>query len=100
MDSKQPKVVEHTTELQAFVPADHATTASKMGLTSAVTANQFDSAVWDKAKPMVAPMVWAWYDAHKDQKITTVFGFITITVSSFGIAEMVITAIFGARPTA
>jgi hypothetical protein len=96
MDSKNTKVEVHATELQAFSPTDHAESAQRMGLTS-TAANQFDSKVWDQAKPMVAPMVWAWYDAHKDQKITTVFGFITVTVSSFGIAEMVLTAIFGAR---
>jgi hypothetical protein len=53
---------------------------------------------WEEIKKIVAPYVWSWYDEHKDMKVTKLFGVYTIRVGSFGIAEMVITAIFGARP--
>lgn len=55
---------------------------------------------WEEIKKVVAPYVWSWYDEHKDQKVTRLFGFYTVRVGSFGIAEAVITSIFGPRPTA
>lgn len=90
------KVEQHTDALPAFDPNAHQAGAQRLGLMSS-SSTALNSQVWDQAKPMVAPMVWAWYDAHKDQKVAKIGGFFQVTVSSFGIAEMVITAIFGAR---
>jgi len=72
------------------------TRAQSRGFTMDTAA--IDVSGWETYKPVIAPLVWAWYDQHKNQKITKLFGIITITVSSFGIAEAVLTAIFGPRP--
>lgn len=87
---------QETTSLPAFDPNAHQASAQRLGLMSA-SSTALNSQVWDQAKPMVAPMVWAWYDAHKDQKVAKIGGFYQVTLSSFGIAEMILTAIFGAR---
>lgn len=87
------KVEQHTDALPAFKMEEHRSAA--LGLTSNVAT--VDPKIWDQSKQFVAPMVWAWYDAHKDQKVAKIGGFFQVTMSSFGIAEMVITAIFGAR---
>lgn len=84
-------VEQHTDTLPAFDPG----AIAPRGLTSSVST--FDNAVWDKARPMVSPMAWAYYDTHKNQKVASIGGFFTVTLGSFGIAEMLITAIFGAR---
>lgn len=68
-----------------------------MGLTGDAATASIDVSGWEKMKALVNPAVWAWYDAHKDLKVTKVFGFFTITYGSFGILEMALTAIFGPR---
>jgi hypothetical protein len=88
---KNTSVEQHTNSLPEFDPSAMA----PKGLTSSVST--FDNGVWDKAKPMVAPMAWAYYDSHKSQKVASIGGFFTVTLGSFGIAEMLLTAIFGAR---
>lgn len=92
---------QHTTEsthVASFNPEEHTDSAQKMGLVSSTAS--LNPEIWEQAKPMVAPMAWAWYDAHKNQKVAKIGGFYQVTIGSFGIAEMILTAIFGARPTA
>ena len=84
---------QHETTLNGFNPADH---QRQLGLLT--TETSADAQAWESMRPKVAPLVWAWYDQHKDNRVATLGGFYRITVGSFHIAEMVITAIFGARP--
>lgn len=97
MDANTKHVME-STHVPSFNPEEHADSAQSLGLV-ANTAS-LDPAIWEQAKPMVAPMAWAWYDAHKDQKVAKIGGFYQVTIGSFGIAQMILTAIFGPRPTA
>jgi hypothetical protein len=95
MDANTTHVME-ASHVPSFNPAEHTESAQRLGLVSNVN---LDPAVWEAAKPMVAPMAWAWYDSHKDQKVAKLGGFYQITIGSFGIAEMLLTAIFGSRPS-
>lgn len=52
---------------------------------------------WDLLKVKLSPVVWAWYDQHKDMKITTILKVYTVTLSSFGIAEAIISHLFTPR---
>lgn len=56
-----------------------------------------EKAGWEVAKVKLNPVAWAWYDEHKDLQVTKVLGFLTVRIGSFGIAEMVISSIFGPR---
>jgi hypothetical protein len=53
--------------------------------------------IWEDIRYTLRPIVWRWYDEHKGQKITTLFKVYTVKISSFGIAEAVLTSVFGAR---
>lgn len=59
--------------------------------------NSTEQALWVVMKDKLRPVIWQWYDEHKDQKVTKIFGVYTVTIGSFGIAEAIITHIFGAR---
>lgn len=96
MDANTPHTQE-STHVPSFHPAEHVGDAQKLGL---VKTAELNPAVWDATKTMVAPFVWAWYDAHKGQKVAKIGGVYQVTIGSFGIAEMLLTAIFGTRPTA
>lgn len=99
MDFKEEEVDQHETTLNGFNPMDHQSDTQMRGLMSTGTAaTGLNSQDWERVKPQVAPYVWAWYDQHKDNKVATIMGVYRITVGSFRIAEMVITAIFGPRP--
>lgn len=99
MEFKDEQVEQHESTLNGFNPMDHQSDIQMRGLMSTGTAaSGLNSQDWERVKPQVAPYVWAWYDQHKDNKVATILGVYRITVGSFRIAEMVITAIFGARP--
>jgi hypothetical protein len=86
-----------STHVPPFNPDEHMMAASS-GRHFVATTVKFDPALWERTKPMVAPMVWAWYESHKDQKVAKLGGFYQVTIGSFGIAEMVLAAVFGPRP--
>ena len=68
----------------------------------AVNTSELDNlaqTMWNGVKPQLNPIVWKWYDAHKDQKVTTILKVYTVTIGSFGIAEAIITHLFGPRPS-
>jgi len=56
-----------------------------------------EETVWPVLREKFNPIVWKWYDANKDDKITKIFGIYTVTVGSFGIAAFVISRIIGDR---
>lgn len=87
------QIDQHETTLNEFNPMDHQRQLGLVGATDAA-----DPQEWERLKRKVTPLVWSWYDQHKDDRIATLGGFYRITVSSFRITEMVLTAIFGARP--
>jgi hypothetical protein len=60
--------------------------------------NPAEQAVVDGLISKLAPYVWVWYEAHKDTKVTKIFGIYTVTIGSFGIAALIITQIFGSQP--
>lgn len=85
--------------MKCALPTFNPQTQPRLGTARGLMATaQVDLKGWDTIKPMVAPFVWSYYDQHKDDKVTKLFGFYTVTVGSFGIAEMLLTAIFGPRP--
>lgn len=57
-----------------------------------------EKALWETLRQKLTPLAWAWYDAHKDQQVTKIFGVYTVRVGSFGIAEAIITNLLGPRP--
>lgn len=65
---------------------------------SAAGLNAIERGTWDVLKIKMLPYIWQWYDAHKNQKVTTILKVYTITIGSFGIAEAIITHLFGERP--
>lgn len=95
---RNAQVEQHETTLNGFNVMDHQADVQASGVAANTTA--VDPSAWESMKPKVAPYIWAWYDSHKDQKVATIGGFFPIRVSSFHIAEMVITAIVGPRPQA
>jgi len=54
-------------------------------------------ALWETLKKKLNPVVYAWYDSHKDQKVTKILGIYTVTIGSFGIAVAIISHVFGPR---
>lgn len=54
-----------------------------------------ERAVWPSIKEKLSPIVWAWYDVHRNDKVTKIFGIYTITISSFGVVKYALTEIFG-----
>lgn len=84
---------ESTSGIEVFSDAGE---GNEVGVTEDA-ARAFDPGLWELTKPMLRPRVWAWYDAHRDMKIAKIGGIFQIRLHSFGIAEMVITAIIGAR---
>lgn len=97
MEIKDDQVEQHETTLNSFNPMDHQRDTQVRSLVSTGAASGLDSQDWERVKPKIAPYVWAWYDQHKDDRIATILGVYRITVGSFHIAEMVLTAIFGTR---
>jgi len=88
--------------ISRFIPTNyqHVAPAKSVAVAGDATAGSpITIADWAKVAALFGPMVWAWFDQHKNQKVTKLFGFFTITIGSFGIAEQVITSIFGPRPS-
>jgi hypothetical protein len=54
-----------------------------------------EQTVWPSIKEKLNPIVWAWFDSNKNDKVTKIFGIYTVTVGSFGIVEFAIKEIFG-----
>jgi len=74
--------------------------AIQMSAFTAGNLSAMEKAGWDLMKVKLTPVVWAWYDAHRDMKVTTIMKVYTVTLSSFGIAEAIIAHLFGPRPVA
>lgn len=71
--------------------AEMSTFSVKAGVLSSV-----EAVVWPSIKEKIRPLVWSWYNDHRDEKIKRVFGF-SVTVSSFGVVAFVLERIFGSE---